>query len=322
MTKPKVAFYWCASCGGCEEAVVDLNANLLEVVAAVDVVFWPVVIDTKYEDVERMADGELTVSFINGAIRVDEQEEIVRLLRRKSQVVIAFGSCAHLGGIPALSNFYERDEVLSRAFFEVPTVVNPTRTLPQTEVTVEGKRLTLPGFWESVKRLDEVIDVDFFLPGCPPQPDTIMAAVGALLSGELPPRGSVLAPPQNLCSECSRNANKPERITIDAFRRVHEVTVPADECFLAHGVLCSGIATRSGCGEKCLQANMPCRGCYGPCEGVADQGAATLAALGGLLRTTRAGDLERIARSLEDPWGTLYRFSLSASLAHDGKLVR
>ncbi len=84
--KPKVAFYWCASCGGCEEAVVDLAEKVLDVVAAVDIVFWPVALDFKRHDVEAMADGSLAAAFINGAVRSTEQEEMVHLLRRKAQV--------------------------------------------------------------------------------------------------------------------------------------------------------------------------------------------------------------------------------------------
>ncbi len=102
--KPKVAFYWCASCGGCEEAVVDLAEQILDVVAAVDIVFWPVALDFKKADVEAMEDGSILASFVNGAIRTTEQEEMAHLLRRKSKVLVAFGSCAHLGGIPALAN--------------------------------------------------------------------------------------------------------------------------------------------------------------------------------------------------------------------------
>ncbi|MEK7750476.1 MAG: oxidoreductase, partial [Acidobacteriota bacterium] len=80
--KPKVAFYWCASCGGCEEAVIDLAEKVLDVVAAVDIVFWPVALDFKTKDVEGMADGSIVATFLNGAIRNSEQEEMAHLLRR------------------------------------------------------------------------------------------------------------------------------------------------------------------------------------------------------------------------------------------------
>ena len=84
MSKPKVAFYWCASCGGCEEAVVDLGEDILKVVEAVDILFWPVALDFKRKDVEALQDGELAATFINGAVRSTEQEEMTELLRKKS----------------------------------------------------------------------------------------------------------------------------------------------------------------------------------------------------------------------------------------------
>ena len=74
MAKPKVALYWCASCGGCEETVVDLNENVLKVTEAVDIVFWPVALDFKRKHVEAMGKGEIAVALINGAIRTSEQE--------------------------------------------------------------------------------------------------------------------------------------------------------------------------------------------------------------------------------------------------------
>ena len=99
MSKPKVGFYWCASCGGCEEAVVDLAEAILDVVEAVDIVFWPCAMDFKREDVEAMEDGEMAVCFVNGAIRTSEQREMAELCRRKAGLVVAFGACSHSGGM-------------------------------------------------------------------------------------------------------------------------------------------------------------------------------------------------------------------------------
>ena len=112
MAKPKVAFYWCASCGGCEEAVVDLAEGILDVVAAVDIILWPVALDFKYKDIEAMEDGSIAVSFINGAIRTEEQEHVAKLLRKKSGLVVAFGSCSSLGGIPALANLTSKRKIV------------------------------------------------------------------------------------------------------------------------------------------------------------------------------------------------------------------
>ena len=130
--KPKVAFYWCASCGGCEETVVDLAEKVLDVVAAVDIVFWPVALDFKTKDVEAMADGSITATFINGAVRSTEQEEMAHLLRRKSQVIIAFGACSHMGGIPGLANLSNREGMLATAYRDSPSLVNPGGVMPLT----------------------------------------------------------------------------------------------------------------------------------------------------------------------------------------------
>ena len=82
--KPKVGFYWCASCGGCEESVVDLAEDILMVTYAVDIVFWPVAMDFKKDDVKKMEDGSILVTMINGAVRTSEQEEMARLIRKKA----------------------------------------------------------------------------------------------------------------------------------------------------------------------------------------------------------------------------------------------
>ena len=197
--KPKVAFYWCASCGGCEEAVVDLHEDILKVVEAVDIALWPVALDFKRKDVEAWKPGEVTVAFINGAIRLSEQESWVKLLREKCPLVVAFGSCSHLGGIPGLANDKTRQQIFANKYLRSPTVDNPEGVLPQESSRVDGYELELPEFWRQVKALDQVIDVDYYLPGCAPPPDTIMSAVQAILKGELPPKGSVLAPEKSLC---------------------------------------------------------------------------------------------------------------------------
>ncbi len=114
--KPKIALYWCASCGGCEEAVVDLAEDILDLVEKVDIVFWPCAMDFKRKDVEAMEDGSIVASLINGAIRTSEQEEMVHLLRRKSKYVIAYGACSHMGGIPSLANLFICFERLCFAF--------------------------------------------------------------------------------------------------------------------------------------------------------------------------------------------------------------
>ena len=314
--KPKVAFYWCASCGGCEEAVVDLAEDVLAVVEAVDIAFWPVALDFKREDVDALADGELAASFINGAIRTSEQLEMAELLRRKSGAVVAFGSCAWLGGIPGLANLYSRSEILERVYRDVPTVANDQGTMPLEDTEVQEGHLTLPAFSESVRTLDQVIDVDYFLPGCPPPTHLIKAALMALVEGQLPEKGTVLAPDVALCSECPRAATKPQKPVITAFRRPHEVVADPDLCLLAQGLICLGPATRAGCGSVCIGANMPCTGCMGPTSRVVDYGAKALSAIASLIDATEEEEIAARAREIPDPVGTFYRYSLPASLLH------
>lgn len=313
-SKPKVAFYWCSSCGGCEESIVDLAEDILKVVAAVDIVFWPVALDFKKKDVEAMPDGSIAVSFINGAIRLSEQEEMVKLLRRKSQLVVAHGACSHLGGIPGLGNFWNRETIFRRAYHTTPSTANPEKIVPLEKSIVDGKELTLPAFFDTVFALDQVIDVDYYLPGCAPPRDLILNAVSAILGGKLPPKGAVLSPNKSLCDDCDRNASKPEKLTIKEIKRPWEIMLDPEKCFLAQGVICMGPATRTGCGERCIEANMPCRGCFGPTDQVFDQGAKFLSALASILDIDDEKEMDRIVQTVIDPAGTFYRFSLPKSI--------
>lgn len=318
MAKPKVAIYWCASCGGCEEAVVDINEDILKVAEAVDFVLWPVALDFKKKDVEALKDGEIAVTFINGSVRLEEQEEMVKLLRKKSGLVVAFGACAHLGGIPGLGNFCTRETIFQRAYKEVPSVENPQGIYPQEKTQVGAGILTLPKFYDTVKTLAQTIPVDYYLPGCPPPPDLIVNAVTAILTGKLPPKGTVLAPSKALCDTCSRAKSKPEKLSIAEVKRPWQIKIDPEKCFLAQGLFCYGPATRSGCGETCIKANQPCRGCFGPVDGVVDQGAKALSMFASILGIDNEkmsdADIQKLIEGIADPAGTVYRFSLAASL--------
>ena len=311
--KPKVAFYWCASCGGCEEAVVDLAEGILDVVAAVDIVFWPVALDFKVHDVEALPDGGITVSFINGAVRLSEQEEMARLLRRKSKYVIAFGSCSHLGGVPGLANLWDRRTIFDWYYHRGPAVAGGDGVEPHEKVEVPEGTLELPAFWDTVKALDQVIDVDYFVPGCPPTPKIIADAVGALLRGELPPKGSVLAGTKALCRECALNETKPEKLLVKELKRVDRTKVDPETCLLAQGILCLGPVTRGGCDALCVKGAMPCTGCFGPLDEVRDQGAKGVSFLSSIVDFDDEEDIRRVLGNVRDPVGTFYRYSLPRS---------
>jgi F420-non-reducing hydrogenase small subunit len=312
--KPKVAFYWCASCGGCEEAVVDLAEQILDVVAAVDIVFWPVALDFKREDVEALADGEIAASFVNGAVRTSEQEEMVELLRRKSQLLFAFGACAQLGGIPGLANLWDRESIFDAVYHRAPGLEANGGAEPVERTEVAGGVVGLPAFRDTVRTLDQVVEVDYTVPGCPPTPKVIGDALSALLSGELPPKGSVLAGTRALCHECPLVVTKPEKPALADLKRVWEVVPDPDTCLLAQGILCLGPVTRGGCEALCIAAHMPCTGCFGPLDRVRDYGAKGLSAVGSLLDADEPEELEALAGKIPDPVGTFYRYSLPASL--------
>jgi F420-non-reducing hydrogenase small subunit len=170
-----------------------------------------------------------------------------------------------------------------------------------------------------VKTLDQTIEVDYYLPGCPPPPDLIMNAVTAILEGKLPEKGAVLAPDKALCDTCPRNENKPEKLNIKEIKRPYEVKPDPEKCLLEEGIICLGPATRSGCGERCINANMPCRGCFGPTSEVIDQGAKGVSLIASILgvegeENMSEEEVEKLIDGVVDPAGTFYRFSLPSSL--------
>ncbi len=311
--KPKVAIAWLGSCGGCDEAVVDLNEAILDVTNAVDVIFWPVALDFKYHHIEPLKKGDIVLSIINGHVRNSEQEEVAKLLRERSTLVLAFGACACFGGTMGLANFRSKEDIFNWVYRDAPTVVNPKKNFPQPVTKVDGKELTLPEFYERVYALNQIIDVDYYLPGCPPPADLIAKAVFDVLEDNLPPRGAVLAPHKALCDSCKRNKTKPAKISIKDIKRIHEVEASPDICFLEQGILCMGPATRDGCGQVCIDINMPCRGCFGPVLGVNDAGTKYMSALASMLDAEDEDEINALVDKLADPAGYLYRFTLPSS---------
>ncbi len=303
--KLKFAFYWAASCGGCEIAVLDINEKILDVVANADILFWPVAMDIKYKDVEAMPDQHIDVCFFNGAIRNEENERMAKLLRQKAKVLVAFGSCACDGCVIGLGNLWNRATIFERAYSETPSTKNPQRTTPQTHLKVDEGELELPEFYDTVKTLAQTVDVDYFLSGCPPPVPLIIDAVMAIIKNELPPKGSVLMPMKSICDECPRE--KKDR-KLSEIKRIYEIDDDFTTCFWDQGVVCMGIATREGCGALCLNVNMPCTGCNGPGPRVTDQGAAALSALASIATSPE------VVEQVVDPIGTFYKYSLANSI--------
>ncbi|MHB1688871.1 MAG: NADH-quinone oxidoreductase subunit B family protein [Ignavibacteriaceae bacterium] len=317
MAKPKLALYWAASCGGCEITVVDIEEKILDVAEFFDIVLWPCIMDFKYSDVEAIEDGSIDITLFNGAIRTGENEHMAKLLRQKSKLLIAFGSCALEGCIPGLANFYDRQGIFDYVYNESPSVEEESKgKIPVTKTTMPEGEISLPDFWDTVHTLDQIVDVDYYIPGCPPQSfqvaNVMLAVIDILKTGkELPAKGTILgADHKACCDECPRERKEKK---IKEFFRPHEIIPKENECLLDQGILCMGPATRSGCGALCVQANVPCRGCYGPPDNVRDQGAKIISALSSVIDATTPEEVNRILGKIADPLGSFYRFSLASS---------
>ena len=312
MAKLKLASYWAAACGGCDTAILDLHEKILDVAAAADIVFWPIALDFKYQDVEAMTDGHIDVTLFHGAVRNSENEHLARLLRSKSKVLVAFGSCAHIGGIPSLANLFNKHEIFRRVYHESPSTVNPDGVEPQPKTKVPEGEISIPEFYDTVRPLDHVVDVDYYVPGCPPTPKQIWNVVAAVVGGQLPPKGSVIgASEKTQCDECPRKKHEKK---ITGFKRIATAQPEQETCYLEQGFLCLGPVTRGGCDTRCQLSGVACRGCYGPPPGVLDQGAKAVSAIASVIDASDETQIERILSEIPDPLRSFNRFGIGGSL--------
>ena len=318
--KIKLAIGLGSTCAGCDIAILDLNEKILVLASLAEIVFWPTAMDFKLSDLERIGKNEIDISLYHGTVRTSDQEHIAHLLRERSKVVIAFGSCSCFGGIPGLCNLTSKEAIFETVYRDTPSTVNPDFITPKTEVKEGGYLLTLPELYEEGKALPQVVDVDYYLPGCPPAVeliDRLLPIIAKFLeTGELPPKGTVIASDKTLCDECPLTK---ENKMISKIFRPHEIIPDPKRCLLEQGILCMGPATRGGCGSRCINALMPCRGCMGPTAEVKDQGAKMISAIASILGVENEKDLsedeaEKLLNQIKDPVGTFYRFTLPVAL--------
>lgn len=259
----KVASEWLNACSGCEISILDMGERLLDVLEIADFVHIPALMDHKYFG--QLGDGrhidipEADVGIISGGIRNEEHLEVALEMRKKCGIIIALGTCATHGGIPALSNSYTNDEILERYYTTETT--DPAGAYPSTNI---------PPLLDACYAVDEKIKVDICLPGCPPHPDHIFSALAALASGK-----ALVLPDKSVCDTCPTvRLGKGGLKNVRRFLQAPEyggADEPLDKmrCFLEQGMICMGPVTRAGCGgdgirPRCISARVPCRGCYGP----------------------------------------------------------
>ncbi len=157
---------------------------------------------------------------------------------------------SHLGLVQSaaeylvLANMANRKEIFKTVYLENPSTENPENKLPKTTTKVKEGDITIPEFYDSVKPLHQVVDVDYYIPGCPPPPWLILDAFNAIVENKLPPKGSVLAPLKSVCDECRFKFSEKK---INTVKRIYELEKIEEKCFLEQSVICMGPATRSGC---------------------------------------------------------------------------
>ncbi|EAZ93024.1 NADH-quinone oxidoreductase subunit B family protein [Crocosphaera chwakensis] len=170
MKKIKLATVWLAGCSGCHMSFLDLDEWLLELAKKVDMVYSPIADIKDYPD-------NVDVCLVEGAIANKENLELIKEIRAKTKLIVSFGDCAVTANVPAMRNMLGPAEtVLKRSYLELGDV---TPQLPQEPGIV-------PELLDRVSPVHEVINVDLFLPGCPPDADRIRAAIEPLLEGKKP----------------------------------------------------------------------------------------------------------------------------------------
>jgi F420-non-reducing hydrogenase small subunit len=258
-----VASEWLNACSGCEISIVDMGERLLDVLEDIEFVHIPVLMDHKYYgqkgEKKKLEIPEADVGILSGGIRNEEHLEVALEMRRKCGLIVALGTCATHGGIPALGNSWSSEEILKRVF--------STET---TDVPESPPSNGVPPFLDRCYALDEKIRVDVMLPGCAPHPDVVFGALISLVKGESP-----LLPGKSVCDVCPTvrqgkgSLKKLRRFLQNPHTAAPEEPVDQMRCLLEQGFLCMGPVTRAGCNgseavPRCIAARVPCRGCTGP----------------------------------------------------------
>jgi F420-non-reducing hydrogenase small subunit len=208
--------------------------------------------------------------------------------------------------------------IFNRAYLETPSTLNDKKTIPQTKYEVPEGILTLPEFFDTVQSLPQTVDVDYIIPGCPPEERTTWLALESLIENKLPPKGAVISHnAKAVCDDCPR---KKDIKKVTKFYRPFQIIPEPEICLLEQGLLCAGVSTRGGCGAPCPQANMPCTGCYGPVEGVIDQGVHFLSAVASVIDSNDPDQIQKIIDDIPDPAGTFYRYALPQSLLRRARI--
>ena len=204
----RVGFYGISGCAGCLLTVL-YEKCFEELTHLVDIKSFPLIKEDEYE-------GQFDYLFVEGTVCFDEDIIKLNKLRDRAENLVALGSCACFGGVPSLQNFKDKDEVMR---FVYPSH-NKLKEEPPTP-------------------LNKHVEVDYYIPQCPPNPEEIVAFIKDMILGK---KFKKYKSP--VCFECRKKGNK---------------------CLLEGGELCLGPVTRGGCKAICPSNGITCYGCRGPC---------------------------------------------------------
>jgi F420-non-reducing hydrogenase small subunit len=248
----KTAIISLSTCGGCPAAIIEDQEELTKLLEKIDISYCPMLID-EHEI------GDVEVALVDGAVRVKEDVEKLIEVRNKSRYLVAWGTCAAFGGIPAFANRYEIEELIEESYGQTQDIfayyLSGVRGVDQSAYQENELRLL-----RRVGKLNDFVRVDYYLPGCPPR-----AGILGQLIRELTGEGQVMKPRPIVCSECNR---KPLKTPADSIWLFPKPEWEIDQCFTSLGALCMGFITKGGCGALCTQGGLPCWGCRGPSESV------------------------------------------------------
>ena len=303
------------ACGGCDVAVLDTDAFILDVAAAADIRLWPIAVDGKYADIEAMEDGELDLAIFNGAVRNSENEHIAKLLPREEQAPRRVRGRAPIsGGIPGLANLTTRDEILSTAYLENPSLEKGSKTLPLPESGVNGTTLTIPSFYKRVYKLDDIVPVDYYVPGCPPAFDQVQAVLQAGRDAAIcRPSARWWGPPTGRCATTARACKSEKRIK--QFHRPWQIMIDPDGLPAGAGASSAPARPRGPAAERAARpAASPAAAATDRSTTSSIRARSCSQRSSSVIDSTDPEEIDRIIDGLPDFTGFAYRFSLPSSL--------
>jgi F420-non-reducing hydrogenase small subunit len=292
MSKVKVAETWIGACAGCEISVLDTHEALLPILDKIEFVYIPVLMDVKHVP-------KATVGIVSGGVRNSDNLHELLEMRKNCDILVALGSCACFGGTPGLANLYTNEQLLEEVYVTTKSTKNEIQRHPY----MDG----LPTLLPDMRPASDYVKVDAMIPGCGPRPAMIAQAILSLLG-----LAEYKLSNKSVCDECTRE--KSER-NIKKILRPFEGTVDEKKCLFEQGYLCSGSATRAGCGAMCPTSGAACRGCFGPCENSSEQGSAMVSAVSSCfgLDDDPNTDLDKFVAEVYDPIGNFYKYTMPVS---------